>query len=311
MAGFSLLALLDDISTVLDDVALLTKMAAQKTVGVVGDDLALTAQQLSGLRASRELPVVWAVGKGSLINKCILIPLALIISAFAEYLIAPLLMIGGAYLCYEGAEKVWEKILNLFGKSHATREMAEELDLKASSDAAQASLRITQLEKKKIKGAVRTDFVLSAEIITIALGTIPQDIGFWPRAAALVLVGFIMTVGVYGFVALVVKLDDLGFWLLSKERGKLKEMVGKALVGAAPYIMRFLGILGTIAMFLVGGSIIYHDAPIIREILTNLSPVLRYLCQIALGLITGFILLPIIYFVESGVRAIAKSKDKA
>jgi predicted DNA repair protein MutK len=307
MAGFTLLALLDDISTVLDDVALLTKMAAQKTAGVVGDDLALTAEGLSGLRASRELPVVYAVSKGSLVNKLILIPLALLISSLAPFLIGPLLMAGGAYLCQEGAEKVYELLLRLFGKSpghHLSDHLKELPDPYAEGDVNSAekedTLPIDPLlfEKRKIKGAIRTDFVLSAEIITIALGVIPRDISLLARAGTLVLVGLVMTIGVYGFVALIVKLDDLGYLFLGDEkRGKLKDFSGRLLVGAAPYIMRVLAIVGTIAMFLVGGTIIFHHLPVIGDAISDLG-LLAYPANIGLGLAVGFLILPIVIYVE-------------
>ncbi|MDR2349412.1 MAG: DUF808 domain-containing protein [Deltaproteobacteria bacterium] len=311
MAGFTLLTLLDDISTVLDDVALLTKAAAQKTAGVVGDDLALTTDQLSGLRASRELPVVWAVAKGSLLNKLVLIPLALLLSALAPFLITPLLMIGGAYLCREGAEKVRE-----FFSRRSKKESPERLEREArapESDAgpgtAMTEEEISLWEKKKIKGAVRTDFVLSAEIITIALGTIPSDIGFPAKAGALVLIGLVMTAGVYGFVGIVVKLDDLGYLLLGREgRGAISSFFGKVLVGAAPRLMRFLTVLGTAAMFLVGGSIIFHSVPVVGEAVGGLGRLSAPVWAVS-GLALGLLLLPIVGFFERLARRLRGKKD--
>ena len=249
MAGFSLLALLDDITTVLDDVALMTKVAAKKTAGVLGDDLALNAQQVAGVRAERELPVVWAVAKGSLINKAILIPAALVISVLAPLLITPLLMLGGAYLCFEGAEKLIHKFFHKPKPETAEAPPPDELS-------------IPDLEKKKIKGAVRTDFILSAEIIVIALGTVPVDATLALRAGVLLLIGLVMTVGVYGLVGGIVKLDDLGFWLLKRSGGRgFGHKAGTMLVGAAPILMRFLAVAGTAAMFLVGGGILAHGLP--------------------------------------------------
>ena len=238
----SLLALLDDIASVLDDVAVLTKAATQKTAGVLGDDLALNAQQVAGVRADRELPVVWAVAKGSLLNKTILVPAALAISALAPWAVLPLLMIGGVYLCYEGFEKLVHKLPH--GRQNGERHDAAPLDLAAA-------------EKTRIKGAVRTDFVLSAEIIVIALGTVAGK-PFPVRAAVLVGIALLMTVGVYGLVAGIVKLDDAGLYLSRREgraaAARIQRSTGVSILRAAPYLMKALGIAGTAAMFLVGGA---------------------------------------------------------
>jgi predicted DNA repair protein MutK len=244
----SLFALLDDIATVLDDVALLTKVAAKKTAGVLGDDLALNAQQVTGVNADRELPVVWAVAKGSLVNKAILVPAALAISALAPWAVTPLLMLGGAYLCFEGVEKLAHKLLHSAAEDE--KHHAELVQALASS-----SVDLVALEKEKIKGAVRTDFVLSAEIIVIALGTVASQ-PFTTRVAVLCGIGLIMTVGVYGLVAGIVKIDDLGLHL-SRKGGALKAL-GGLLLKAAPLLMRFLSVAGTAAMFLVGGGILTH-----------------------------------------------------
>jgi hypothetical protein len=252
MAGASLLALLDDIATILDDVALMTKVAAKKTAGVLGDDLALNAQQVAGVRAERELPVVWAVGVGSLKNKLILVPAALAISALLPMAITPLLMLGGLYLCFEGVEKLAHKWLHAPAEDDAHH--AEQLALLADP-----AVDLVALEKDKIKGAIRTDFVLSAEIIVIALGTV-ADKPFATQVAVLAGIGLLMTVGVYGLVAAIVKMDDAGAWLLERG-GRLQAAVGRALLLAAPKLMKALTVIGTAAMFLVGGGILMHGMP--------------------------------------------------
>jgi predicted DNA repair protein MutK len=257
MAAGSLLALLDDIATILDDVALMSKVAAKKTAGVLGDDLALNAQQVSGVKADRELPVVWAVALGSFRNKAILVPAALAISAFANWAITPLLMIGGAFLCYEGFEKLAHKFL------HSKDEDAAH-DAKLASAAATSDADLLALEKDKIKGAVRTDFILSAEIIVIALGTMQTE-PFIEQVATLVVVAIAMTVGVYGIVAGIVKLDDAGLYLSQRSNG-LAQAVGRALLVGAPWLMKTLSVLGTIAMFMVGGSILAHGVPQLHHI---------------------------------------------
>jgi predicted DNA repair protein MutK len=250
MAAGSLLALLDDIASVLDDVTLMSKVAAKKTAGVLGDDLALNAQQVSGVHAERELPVVWAVCKGSLVNKAILVPAALLISAFVPWLIIPLLMIGGAFLCFEGFEKLAHKFLHSPEEDAANEErlatalLDEKVDLRA-------------VEKDKIKGAIRTDFILSAEIIVISLGTV-SAMPFMQQLAVLVIIALVMTLGVYGLVAGIVKIDDAGLYL-SQKPGGFARGLGRLLLAAAPRLMKLLTILGTIAMFMVGGGIIGHN----------------------------------------------------
>jgi predicted DNA repair protein MutK len=250
MAAGSLLALIDDIASVLDDVALMSKVAAKKTAGVLGDDLALNAQQVTGVSADRELPVVWAVGVGSLKNKAILVPAALAISAFIPWAITPLLMVGGAYLCFEGFEKLAHKFL------HSEAEDAAHEEELAQALAANADMR--DVEKEKIKGAVRTDFILSAEIIVIALGVVnEQGASFGAQVAALVAVAIAMTIGVYGVVAGIVKIDDLGLYL-SRKSGAAARAIGNLLLAAAPRLMKALSVIGTVAMFMVGGGIIGH-----------------------------------------------------
>ena len=250
----SLLALLDDVATILDDVSVMTKVAAQKTAGVLGDDLALNAQQVAGVEAERELPVVWAVAKGSLINKAILVPTALAISAFAPALVTPLLMIGGAFLCYEGFEKLAHRFL------HSPEEDAARVaELASALTDPGADMRA--VEKDKIKGAIRTDFVLSAEIIAITLGTVATE-SLLKQSAVLASIAVIMTVGVYGFVAAIVKLDDGGL-ALSRRADAISQTVGRAVLASAPLLMKLLTIVGTAAMFLVGGGILSHGiAPV-------------------------------------------------
>ena len=255
MAGTSLLALIDDIASILDDVAILSKVAAKKTAGVLGDDLALNAHQVSGVHTDRELPVVWAVAKGSLKNKAILVPAALAISVLIPWAIAPLLMLGGAYLCYEGFEKIADKL------AHDTAENAHRAEhLKALAN---PSADLIAIEKDKIHGAIRTDFILSAEIVVIALGTV-ADAAFSKQVVVMCAIAIVMTAGVYGIVAGIVKLDDAGLHL-SEKRGnnlwrKIQRATGAALLSLAPYLMKGLSILGTIAMFMVGG-ILTHGIP--------------------------------------------------
>jgi uncharacterized protein len=274
MASGSLLALLDDIATILDDVALMTKVAAkksaamaddvsvmtkvaaQKTAGVLGDDLALNAQQVTGVRAEREIPVVWAVAKGSFINKVILVPAALLISAFAPWAVTPLLMIGGAFLCFEGFEKVAHKLL------HAPHEDAAEHESHVLANANPA-VDLVAFEKDKIKGAVRTDFILSAEIIAITLGTVASA-PFVQQVTVLSGIAVIMTIGVYGLVAGIVKLDDLGLWLSGKASA-VARAVGSGILRAAPWLMKGLSVAGTAAMFLVGGGILVHGVPALHH----------------------------------------------
>ena len=317
MAAGSLLALLDDIATILDDVSVMTKVAAKKTSGVLGDDLALNAQQVSGVNAERELPVVWAVAKGSFINKLILVPTALAISYFIPWLITPLLMVGGAYLCFEGFEKIAHKFLHSAHEDVAHNAALAEAVADEKTD-------LVELEKEKIKGAIRTDFILSAEIIVIALGSVAGVTATFSKQVAVVsLIAIIMTVGVYGLVAGIVKLDDLGLHLMLK-RGKsfyrqLQRKTGEKILGFAPYLMRTLSVVGTAAMFMVGGSIIGHgmpalhhfnehiteviqDLPVVGGALSIISPIL---VDAVIGLIVGAICLAVF---ELGKRFLAKKR---
>ncbi|WP_028451926.1 DUF808 domain-containing protein [Chitinilyticum aquatile] len=285
MAGASLLTLIDDIASVLDDVALMTKVAAKKTAGVLGDDLALNAEQVSGVRAERELPVVWAVAVGSLKNKLILVPSALLISWALPQAILPLLMIGGLYLCFEGMEKLAHKFLH----SHA-EEQHEHAELIAA--VADENVDLVAMEKDKIKGAIRTDFVLSAEIIVIALDTV-KDSPFAMKAVVLAGIGLIMTAGVYGLVAGIVKMDDIGFYL-KRKGGAVATFIGNILLAAAPKLMKALTVIGTVAMFMVGGSIISHAVPFLHHGIEHiaagagfLKAVVPSLLDIVVGLIAG------------------------
>jgi uncharacterized protein len=310
MPGGSLIALLDDIASVLDDVAVLTKVATKKTAGVLGDDLALNAQQVTGVRAERELPVVWAVAKGSLINKAILVPCALAISAFAPWAVTPLLMVGGAFLCFEGVEKLAHRFLHGAEAEHA--EKAEHVAAVADPE-----VDLVALEKSKIKGAIRTDFVLSAEIVTIALGTV-QASPFTTQVSVLVGLSLLMTVGVYGLVAGIVKLDDLGALLTRRSAvsdgfaSTVQRALGTGIVTAAPWLMKALSLAGTVAMFLVGGGILSHGLPFAHDLIHHavegaastpgigglLAVLLPSLFDMILGLIAGSLILAVVMFVQ-------------
>jgi hypothetical protein len=297
----SFFALLDDIATLLDDVSLLTKVAAKKTAGVLGDDLALNAQQVSGVRADRELPVVWAVAKGSLVNKLILVPAALAISALAPWAVLPLLMVGGAYLCFEGMEKVAHRLLH----RHEEDERVHALE-RAVADPA---VDLVALEKDKVRGAVRTDFILSAEIIVIALGTVAeQPLG--ARVAVLAGIALLMTVGVYGLVGAIVKLDDLGLWLSGRGSAAARGL-GRGILRAAPLLMKGLSVAGTVAMFLVGGSILAHGVPPMEHALEGLQErvpgafgaVVPLLAHLLVGAVAGAVVLAA---VEAARRTIGR-----
>ncbi|WP_045224144.1 DUF808 domain-containing protein [Methyloterricola oryzae] len=263
MAGSSLFALIDDIASLLDDISLMTKVAAKKTAGVLGDDLALNAQQVAGVGAERELPVVWAVAKGSVGNKLILVPAALALSAFAPWAVSPLLMLGGLYLCFEGFEKIAHGFLVGRGESSQADPDGAKMRLEVLS-----GLDLVDLEKAKIRGAIRTDFVLSAEIIVIALGTV-QSTALATQIAVLSAIALLMTVGVYGLVAGIVKLDDAGLYLVRSGNGLLGGL-GRFILGLAPLLMKALSVAGTAAMFLVGGGILVHGMPVLHAVLPEL-----------------------------------------
>lgn len=304
MAAGSLLTLLDDIATILDDVSILTKKAAAKTAGVLGDDLALNAQQVTGVVAKRELPVVWAVAKGSFINKLILVPVALLISAFAKWAIIPLLMIGGLYLCFEGVEKLHHALV------HRRKKSEHEAEADIAQLAATAPAEKVETEAEKIKDAVRTDFVLSAEIIAITLGTV-ENADLMRQATTLSAIAIIMTVGVYGLVAGIVKLDDLGLYL-TQRRSVLPQKSGHAILWFAPFLMKALSLFGTAAMFLVGGQIVAHGIKPLSDFIHHSGdplkgiPLVGGLCETLVpyllngicGLLAGIIVL----FIVSGIK---------
>ena len=284
MAGSSLLTLLDDIATLLDDISMMGKLAAKKTAGVLGDDLSLNAQQVSGVRANRELPVVWSVAKGSLLNKVILVPLALLISAFIPWAVTPLLMIGGAYLCFEGVEKV---LHTLQARKHKGDDAARQQRLEAIAQQDPAVY-----ERDKVKGAIRTDFILSAEIVAITLGIVAQA-PLLNQVLILSGIAVLVTVGVYGLVGVIVKLDDMGYWLVEK-RNALAQGVGKGLLVVAPWLMKTLSVVGTLAMFLVGGGIVVHGvAPVhhaIEAFAAQQASWLATLVPVFANLVLGFVI---------------------
>jgi len=305
MAGAGLLLLLDDIASVLDDVALLTKAAATKSAGVLGDDLALNAQQVAGVRAERELPVVWAVAKGSFVNKAILVPAALAISAVAPWAITPLLMTGGAYLCYEGFEKLAHRMTRSADVRRAER-------AKLTQAVANPAVDLVAFERDKIKGAIRTDFILSAEIIIITLGIV-EAASLASQVAVLTGIAIIMTIGVYGLVAGIVKIDDAGI-MLSQRAGdngwpRLQRRVGRALLAGAPWLMKGLSVAGTAAMFLVGGGIIVHGVHALQPYVDGfataatavggIGPMLGMLAPLvanaAVGLVVGAVVLALVH----------------
>jgi predicted DNA repair protein MutK len=314
MAGTSLLALIDDIATLLDDVAVMTKVAARKSVavaddvaamtklatkktaGVLGDDLALNAQQVTGVKADRELPVVWAVAKGSMLNKAILVPSALLISVIAPWAITPLLMLGGLFLCFEGAEKLW----HAFGQHKAEDDAHHKELVEAVAD---EDVDLVAFEKDKIKGAVRTDFILSAEIIVITLGTVAAA-SMGQRVAVLVGISLIMTIGVYGLVAGIVKLDDLGLYL-NQQAAAWKQAVGRGILAAAPWLMKTLSVVGTAAMFLVGGGILVHGIPALGHGIEAFAATLGWIGSLAsslagalAGLVAGAVVVVVVSLVK-------------
>jgi len=295
-----LLLLLDDIATILDDVALMSKMAAKKTAGVLGDDLALNAQQVTGVRADRELPIVWKVAKGSFVNKLILVPLALLISVIAPWLINPLLMLGGLFLCYEGVEKVLHTIMHK--KASTSEEAKAELETE--------ELDLATFEKEKIKGAVRTDFILSAEIVVITLGTVATAT-LMTKVSVLSVIAVVMTIGVYGLVGMIVKIDDLGLYL-TEQSTSFKQTIGRGLLAFALILMKLLSIVGTIAMFLVGGGIINHTIPLLHHLTEDtvdhvetipavgniIGALTPTLINFGIGLVAGAIVLLIVSLIQ-------------
>ncbi|HEC2107503.1 DUF808 domain-containing protein [Klebsiella oxytoca] len=303
MAGSSLLTLLDDIATLLDDISVMGKLAAKKTAGVLGDDLSLNAQQVTGVRANRELPVVWGVAKGSLINKVILVPLALLISAFIPWAITPLLMLGGAFLCFEGVEKV---VHTLQARKHKEDPQVRQQRLEAL-----ANQDPMAFERDKVKGAVRTDFILSAEIVAITLGIVAEA-PLLNQILILSGIALLVTVGVYGLVGIIVKLDDMGYWLAEKSSA-LAQWTGKALLAIAPRLMKVLSIVGTLAMFLVGGGIVVHGLTPLHHAIENLAQgqngVIASLLPTAANLVLGFIIGAIVLAVVKAIAALRGSTE--
>lgn len=311
MAGSSLLALIDDISTVLDDVATMTKVAARKTAGVLGDDLALNAQQVTGVRADRELPVVWAVAKGSLLNKAILVPAALLISAVAPWLVVPLLMLGGLFLCFEGAEKLVHKLLH----HHQDDDKQARLDAIADPE-----VDLVAFERDKIRGAVRTDFILSAEIIAITLGTVATA-SFINQLLVLSGIALVMTAGVYGLVAGIVKLDDAGLYL-SQRTSAFAQACGRGILSLAPWLMKTLSVVGTAAMFMVGGGILSHGLPPVEAAVHHaagwvardaghwLALIVPTLLHALLGILAGLLTLPLVNLAGRLWQAVRPAKTE-
>ena len=305
MAGACLFMLIDDIATLLDDVAVLTKLAAKKTAGVLGDDLALNAQQVTGVSAARELPVIWAVAKGSLVNKAILVPAALAISALEVWLrgrgidipiIVTLMLIGGSFLCFEGVEKL---VHHFFHKHDEDREMQRQARLEAMTD---TSVDVVALEKEKVSGAIRTDFILSAEVIVLTLGIVAAA-SFGQQVITLIAIAVAMTVFVYGLVGGIVKIDDLGLWLSRK--GGVSAVIGRGLVASAPILMKVLSVVGTLAMFLVGGGIVVHNVPAVHHAVAALLPqsgwgnsIGNALATLVVGVIVGTLVLGVVSLVK-------------
>jgi uncharacterized protein len=316
MAGSSFFALIDDIASLLDDVAVMTKVAAKKTTGLLGDDLALNAEQVTGVDPDRELPVVWAVFIGSLKNKFILVPAALMISAFIPWLLNPLLMIGGIYLCFEGAEK----IVHHFTHSKVQGKEDHKKLVEVIQD---SSINILEFENKKIKGAIRTDFILSAEIIVIALGTVVEA-QFIHRLSVVSLIALLMTVGVYGLVAVIVKLDDAGFYLVKNTTqtisGNLKRSLGRGILLFAPFLMKTLSRVGTLAMFIVGGGILGHGISFFHHIIETSTEAVKltpYIGSIAASLtpsilnaLLGLILGVLAFFIVDSIIKLKKKMAK-
>lgn len=302
MAGSSLLTLLDDIATLLDDISMMGKLAAKKTAGVLGDDLSLNAQQVTGVRAKRELPVVWGVAKGSFVNKIILVPLALLISAFIPWAITPLLMVGGAFLCFEGVEKV---LHSLEARKHKEDPAQRQQRLQALADRDPQAF-----ERDKVKGAIRTDFILSAEIVAITLGIVAEA-PLLNQILILSGIAILVTIGVYGLVGVIVKLDDMGYWLAEK-RSTLAQWLGKGLLAVAPWLMKLLSVVGTLAMFLVGGGIVVHGiAPLhhaIEHWSAGLGGMLAALLPMVVNLVLGFIIGAVVL---AGVKAVSRLRGAA
>ncbi len=288
-------AILDDVALLLDDVSVMSKVAAKKTAGLLGDDLAVNAEKATGFHASRELPVIWAITKGSTLNKVIILPVAFLLSAFVPWLIVPILLIGGAYLSYEGVEKIFEWFVDHEKKVVAAKESADPQE-------------IVKREASKIKSAIRTDFILSIEIIVIALGTV-MDQSLIIQILVVGFIAFLATVGVYGFVALLVRMDDTGYALIERaaanksSKGQLMKGVGELLVASLPKVIRLLGIIGTIAMLLVGGGMYVHNIHFVHHTLEILPSLLA---DFVAGIFVGAIVLIVIFLAKQAKAAVSK-----
>jgi len=296
MAAGGLLALLDDITALLDDIAVMTKVAATKTAGITGDDLAVNAEAMVGIDPKRELPIVWRVAKGSFRNKLILVPAALALSAFAEWLITPLLIVGGTFLCFEAAEKVLHAV-----KPHA-EDAAHKKDLHTA--AAKSAENLLAMEQEKIGKAIKTDFILSAEIVAVSLAAV-KDAEFAVQAAVLAAIGIGMTVGVYGLVAGIVKIDDLGMHLAKSGKAAIATL-GRGIIRAAPWLMNTLSVVGTVAMFMVGGGILLHGIPAAEELLHPLHGGVKFLVTIVIGVALGFAAIPAVHVLEKPFGKLAQ-----
>lgn len=300
----SLFTLLDDVASVLDDVAAMTKVTAKKTAGIVGDDLAVNANQLTGIAAQRELPVVWQVTKGSLLNKAIIIPAALLISYFSSMMITVLLLIGGAYLAFEAMEKVLHHFKAKRKHQAHTTQSPDTTVSAAGVDSNKSPEDLKQEERTKVRGAIRTDFILSAEIIIIAMGVV-AGMTIWPKTMVMIAIGIGITLFVYGVVALIVKLDDIGLWLMQKDTAFLQKF-GRGMIAFMPKLMRGLAIIGTIAMFLVGGGIFSHNWPWLHELIVTLageSLILSTLLDLVVGMLVGLVVYLVVSFFISFQRA--------
>ena len=282
-------ALLDDIASLMDDVATMSKVAGKKTAGILGDDLAVNAEKASGFVSSRELPVLWAITKGSLLNKIIILPIAFLLSAFAPWAITAILILGGLYLAYEGAEKIYEYFFHR--EHHKVAGTSERLDAKA----------ILAQEKEKIRSAIVTDFILSVEIVIIALGTVMQE-SLPTRIMVVSLIAIVATVGVYGIVALIVRMDDMGYRLinLNEENHTLSDRIGRFLVNALPWVIKSLGVIGTIALLLVSGGIFVHNIPFVHDLLHGFPSIPG---EFLVGLVIGFAVFAIVHLLKKLFRA--------
>jgi predicted DNA repair protein MutK len=283
-------AILDDVATLLDDVAALSKIATKKTAGILGDDLAVNAEKASGFVSKREIPVLWAITKGSLLNKLIILPIAFLLSAFLPFAVIIILVLGGLYLAFEGAEKIFEYIV-----PHAPKHSTIEIKEISESE-------ILKIEKTKIKSAIVTDFILSVEIVIIALGTVLNE-PLSSQIAVVSVVALLATVGVYGIVALIVRMDEFGIYLinLNERENSISDRIGRFFVNALPLVIKSLSVIGTIALLLVAGGIFVHNVSFLHDITPSIPNILF---EFIVGLITGFIVL----FIFKGFKRLFSNK---